>query len=181
MILKDIYVDDLLTGFDDVQVLTERKDEIIKILKSAKFQLRKWVSNEPSNLMIANSDSCPMDVLQVGKEFKTLGILWDPVNDVLSYKIGTFDSSMKPTKRNILSTVSQILRPFGSTWSNYYKSKNFITKALDFTTIMGRVYSSRPSHCLGSISARSSMHWRNYNTSSRFIKQVSTFGGTRIL
>ena len=43
-----------------------------------------------------------MDILQVGKEFKTLGILWDPVNDVLSYKIGNFDSSMKPTKRNAL-------------------------------------------------------------------------------
>lgn len=47
VIKRNFYVDDLLTGADTVNALIQLKQDIICILDSAKFQLRKWISNAP--------------------------------------------------------------------------------------------------------------------------------------
>lgn len=45
VICRDFYVDDLLTGCDDLSELRSLKQDIIKILDSAGFTLAKWNSN----------------------------------------------------------------------------------------------------------------------------------------
>jgi len=44
--LRDFYVDDLVSGADTVQEALQIKSELIQLLQSGKFELRKWASNE---------------------------------------------------------------------------------------------------------------------------------------
>ncbi|XP_050303742.1 uncharacterized protein LOC126741390 [Anthonomus grandis grandis] len=47
VVLSDFYVDDLLTGENDVPGAIKLKSEISQILEKYGFELRKWVSNNP--------------------------------------------------------------------------------------------------------------------------------------
>lgn len=47
VILKDFYVEDLLTGANSVEELKKLKYDVTNILFSAKFELNKWKSNSP--------------------------------------------------------------------------------------------------------------------------------------
>lgn len=57
VICHDFYVDDLLTGCDDLNQLQSLKQDIIKILDSAGFQLAKWNSNKPSLLSLIEEEA----------------------------------------------------------------------------------------------------------------------------
>ena len=46
--LNNFYVDDLLSGGDDVSKLRRLKGEVTDILQSAGFHLHKWNTNEPT-------------------------------------------------------------------------------------------------------------------------------------
>ncbi|XP_076385707.1 uncharacterized protein LOC105663446 [Megachile rotundata] len=46
-ILRDFYVDDLLTGSDSITEIVQLKNNLTNILLSSGFELRKWASNEP--------------------------------------------------------------------------------------------------------------------------------------
>lgn len=72
------YVDDLLTGSDFKEEILCLQCDINKILVSAGFQLRKWLSNDISlcNKFIIN-ENLESSVLMLGDDdvTKTLGIL----------------------------------------------------------------------------------------------------------
>ena len=46
-ILKDFYVDDLLSGANSIEEAIQMQDELNKTLSKGQFSLRKWISNEP--------------------------------------------------------------------------------------------------------------------------------------
>ncbi len=46
-ILKDFYVDDVLTGSDCIETVLEIRKPISFILNDAKFNLKEWCSNDP--------------------------------------------------------------------------------------------------------------------------------------
>ena len=73
-IMKDFYVDDLLTGantIDEVRILWQ---QISQILSTAGFTLRKWASNDPRTL--DKHDERPQRVeIKADKDPKTLGLL----------------------------------------------------------------------------------------------------------
>lgn len=48
IIKRDFYVDDLLSGANDIKNLLRIKEEITQILRSARFNLHKWKSNHSS-------------------------------------------------------------------------------------------------------------------------------------
>lgn len=60
VIFRDFYVDDLLTGADTVNNLLRIKQDIISILTSAKFELRKWKSNVPGFSDYPSNESAVM-------------------------------------------------------------------------------------------------------------------------
>jgi len=55
-VLRDFYVDDMLTGTDTVDELKPIRDETIQLLKLGTFELSKWTSNCPELLEIDNRD-----------------------------------------------------------------------------------------------------------------------------
>lgn len=118
-ILKDFYVDDLLTGSNDLTELQIRCQVIDSLLKSSHFILRKWHSNCLKALVNINNSNFDSSVsnktLALGETdiSKILGIHWLGKQDLLKYKINFCPISNDVTKRKLLSVIAQIYDPLG--------------------------------------------------------------------
>lgn len=113
-ILRDFYMDDLLTGFDTIEHAETVCLTITDILRNAKFELRKFVSNEPTILEKFKTDNDSLSVLNItGSQTKgTLGLQWCCESDELIYRFRN-NTRKAFSKRAILSVVSQIFDPLG--------------------------------------------------------------------
>lgn len=111
IIRRDFYVDDLLTGADSAQVLEELLCQIVNILKSAGFHLRKWLINSSINL----KDTDHSQICQIGNndESRTLGVSWQPQLHEFIYQISQLNISRKVIKREIFSVTARIFDPLG--------------------------------------------------------------------
>ncbi|XP_076245382.1 uncharacterized protein LOC143185936 [Calliopsis andreniformis] len=110
-IIKDFYVDDLLTGANSIDEARKLRREISDILHSAGFPLRKWASND--SRILDNEDEGPQRVeIKEDKDSKTLGLLWIVKEDALRYSVTT-STQHRITKRTILSETSKIFDPLG--------------------------------------------------------------------
>ncbi|XP_057671162.1 uncharacterized protein LOC130902897 [Diorhabda carinulata] len=114
-ILKDMYVDDLLTGSNDLIELQKLCKDIYDVLSSANFILRKWISNIFQVVCGFKDNNISNAILDIGdkESCKTLGIQWDNKNDILKYTIKQFTHRNTITKRHILSIIAQIYDPLG--------------------------------------------------------------------
>ena len=119
--LRDLYVDDTATSFNDLMKATEFYHLTKNILAIGGFNLRKWETN---NLVLRNiisqeetlndiqnekTDESTYAQLQLGFSNhafrKVLGLNWDTNNDFLVYKFADIiavASKLEITKRNIL-------------------------------------------------------------------------------
>lgn len=115
IILRDFYVDDLLTGSDCKETLSIHCYPVAEILKQGCFPLRKWISNEPSILEGIQVSNEGFSVLSLGpnENTKTLGLQWCCNSDYLSYSISLNIKEKTATKRSILSNISRIYDPLG--------------------------------------------------------------------
>ena len=111
VIIRDFYVDNLLTGVNTLLEARKVQHELIEVLPSAGLELRKWASNNPQ-VFEEDNVSAKEKVIQSDKDPKTLGLSWDPHEDRLKYTIKD-SSSEKVTKRTILSKIAQIFDPLG--------------------------------------------------------------------
>ncbi|XP_018315455.1 uncharacterized protein, partial [Mycetomoellerius zeteki] len=109
IIRDDFYVDDLLSGGDDINTLRRLKDELTEILQSAGFCLHKWNTNEPT-ILDASSD---VQALPRCDEIKTLGIGWNTTDDYLQYRTRAIEGGQRATKRTVLSIIAQLYDPLG--------------------------------------------------------------------
>lgn len=117
-ILRDIYMDDILTGTNCKESLIQIQNDVSRILASGGFELRKWLSNDPTlleNFTINNDLDCSILRLGENEQNKTLGIYWNPNQDTIGYSIDDigFVNRNGVTKRLILSVSSQIFDPLG--------------------------------------------------------------------
>lgn len=116
-ILSDFYVDDLLTGGQDIQELIQRATDIEAILQAANFPLHKWVSNSPEIMKQFSSPNMTShrELINFGdhNNNKTLGLYWSPEDDFLQYSVKESNTRSSRTKRNLLSDISQIWDPLG--------------------------------------------------------------------
>ncbi|XP_072395159.1 uncharacterized protein [Diabrotica undecimpunctata] len=113
-ILKDFYVDDLLTGGDTIENVRNLKAKITDILKGGGFSLRKWVSNRKEILNDERDSSVDIEHYFSDKDVtNTLGVLWNSNEDTLRYSINIDKSQTRVTKRIILSTIARIFDPMG--------------------------------------------------------------------
>ncbi|XP_075170259.1 uncharacterized protein LOC142242579 [Haematobia irritans] len=111
-----MYVDDVLTGYHDVDTAVESRDQLIRVLSSAKFELRKWTSNE-----LAILESLPADHLVDAKllEFveasrsKPLGIRWNAQLDLFYFEMKPIEQKSRFTKREVLSAIARLFDPVG--------------------------------------------------------------------
>ncbi|XP_062714016.1 uncharacterized protein LOC134290827 [Aedes albopictus] len=111
----DTYVDDFLSGAKDVQKARDLKQQVVEILESAGFHLRKWTTNCPELLQDAAQDEQePVDVklAEQPNAVKALGIRWLPKEDTFSFKVSLNVNSVN-TKRQLLSDSCKLFDPFG--------------------------------------------------------------------
>ena len=120
-IKRDFYVDDILTGADSVDEAKALQSSLIEVLKEAKFDLRKWTCSDASLILDlppeyreANEN---LEFLDKDHTIKTLGIVWNPTQDVFLFKVAhvendSFDKQ-NTTKRQMLSDISKIFDPLG--------------------------------------------------------------------
>lgn len=115
LIFRDMYVDDLITGFNDEQQGIAICNEISGILKSASFSLRKWVSNSNTILNGLNDTSDSFGILDLGENdrIKTLGVQWVSKSDLLGYRVANYFEHSPITKRTLLSTIARLYDPLG--------------------------------------------------------------------
>ncbi|XP_055922824.1 uncharacterized protein LOC129953606, partial [Eupeodes corollae] len=114
IILNDFYVDDVMTGADSIDEVIKLQADLVELLKSAGFHLRKWTTNcWPLLLSIPEEqrELSPVD-FEESSSVKLLGLQWCPSRDCFSYKV-RLDTSKTVTKRRILSEASRIFDPIG--------------------------------------------------------------------
>lgn len=115
IILKDFYVDDLISGAATIEEAFKLRNNISNLLAKSGFLLRKWASN---NKNILKSETSQLNTshysISDDKDIKALGVFWSPSDDTLKYSTN-FNTNLKGriTKRFILSIISQIFDPLG--------------------------------------------------------------------
>ncbi|XP_058449018.1 uncharacterized protein LOC131428978 [Malaya genurostris] len=116
--LKSFYVDDVLTGSDDLEEAKKLQRDLTEMLMRGGFELRKWCANNAAIL-----DEIPVEFCEKQLDFenhdvngviKTLGLLWNPVDDVFVFHAKPMDDSFKSfTKRQIMSEIARLFDPLG--------------------------------------------------------------------
>ncbi|XP_055370715.1 uncharacterized protein LOC129605155 [Condylostylus longicornis] len=99
--VRDFYVDDIISGSDTM---------------TAQLKLHKWGCNDPRLLSdIPEADREKEKVFKNDNEgyIKTLGLCWQPSQDVFSFITAWPDIDEKVTKRKIISEVSRLFDPLG--------------------------------------------------------------------
>ncbi|XP_055542583.1 uncharacterized protein LOC129728193 [Wyeomyia smithii] len=127
---EDFYVDDMLSGVSTVEEGKLLIKELIDLLQSAGFSLRKWNSNSeelmqnvPEHL---RDERTMLELDSSSATIKTLGLVWEPNTD--SFRISTpkWENDTPITKRIILSDASRIFDPLGIVGPVVIQAKLFI-------------------------------------------------------
>lgn len=116
VIINDMYVDDYLSGNDNITNLIEICRGVIRELKNGQFNLRKWYSNDSyilEQLHGKHTDNMLLN-LNKNKQAKTLGLLWACNTDHFVYSLESIKIDKNIfCKRTILSVIAQIFDPLG--------------------------------------------------------------------
>ncbi|GFW55351.1 uncharacterized protein TNCV_117351 [Trichonephila clavipes] len=115
VIMSDVYMDDLLTGADDLESGRKLQVQLVSMLKGAGMELHKWSASNPLLLPVS---ICQVKDLSYSSstETKTLGLLWKPHPDSFAFKISPMTSNcdnLIVTKKSVISTIARIFDPLG--------------------------------------------------------------------
>ncbi|XP_044312560.1 uncharacterized protein LOC123037129 [Drosophila rhopaloa] len=125
IILRDFYVDDLITGGQSTQEVLEIMSQTTNLLARGGFKLRKWCSNE-RDVLDKVPDSENKTFLKFDDFTKTLGLALDPAADVFRFSFSPIQVSPKPCKRLVLSTIARVYDPLGLIGPVVAKAKIFL-------------------------------------------------------
>ncbi|XP_062704021.1 uncharacterized protein LOC134286428 [Aedes albopictus] len=115
---EDVYVDDVVSGADTIEQAEQLRSDLTEMLSSGGFPVHKWCASDPTIL-----DSVPEEDRErflefensdVNKVIKTLGLLWDPDEDIFRFHCQLkFQTLSVPTKRIVLSEIARLFDPLG--------------------------------------------------------------------
>ncbi|XP_055632944.1 uncharacterized protein LOC129773372 [Toxorhynchites rutilus septentrionalis] len=128
-VANDFYVDDFLSGADDVESAIRIRREVSAMLASAEIPMKKWASNSVEVLEdIPPEDRSiqPWHDLQDPQSVSTLGLIWEPITDIFRFKVQLPLPAAVLTKRRIMSYVAQIFDPLGLVGPAVTKAKLFM-------------------------------------------------------
>ena len=114
---RSFYVDDLLSGGNDVAQAQARKERAIEIMKDATFELHKWNSNCPELEGTRDMNKCEdrsfaKQQFQVSpNESSLLGLKWDKAADRLSVVFPRNECAT--TKCEVLRQLAKVYDPLG--------------------------------------------------------------------
>ncbi|KAH9639102.1 hypothetical protein HF086_009071 [Spodoptera exigua] len=112
---QSFYMDDVLHGSHSVELAAKLKQDLITLLKSGGFNLRKW----SSNVSALQDDTIGASRKQENFDFKeletskTLGLRWNSKGDLFTFQSKIEPSNKTPTKRSMLSDISKLFDPLG--------------------------------------------------------------------
>ncbi|UYV79990.1 hypothetical protein LAZ67_18001335 [Cordylochernes scorpioides] len=116
IIREDFYVDDLVTGCPTVEDDKGLMQQLIAVLGSGGFVLRKWVSNGTSIIedlpLLLRGKGEVMEFNRKESNVNVLGIQWDPRDDTLNISCKSGPADIK-SKRQIVSAIARIYAPCG--------------------------------------------------------------------
>ncbi|XP_075167713.1 uncharacterized protein LOC142239838 [Haematobia irritans] len=125
VVTKDFYVDDMITGADDLHTLQLIKKEVTEILTHSNFSLSKWHSN---CLNLSLTDAGIKEVRIDDDSTSTLGISWYTSDDTFRFEFRPSKLYSHNTKRSILSLTSTLFDPMGLLSPLIIKSKILLQK-----------------------------------------------------
>lgn len=112
---ESFYTDDLLSGTHDISSARKLQTDLINLLKSGGFNLRKWTSNKSELLEGVSRNQVKQDIFDFKQKesTKTLGLRWNPTEDKFIFQFSLNSSNSKTTKRTLLSDISKLFDPLG--------------------------------------------------------------------
>ncbi|XP_055522628.1 uncharacterized protein LOC129716819 [Wyeomyia smithii] len=131
-LLKNFYINVLFGGTDTEEEGTELCSQLISLLQSAGFNLHKWASNNPNIIknipaeLRENRDALEID--SSSSPVKTLGLLWQPFEDVFRFKVPEWPERSAITKRSVLSDAARLFDPLGLLGPTVLISKLFMQR-----------------------------------------------------
>lgn len=108
VIKEDFFVDDLITGHDDPEILISICEKTSKVLQAGCFPLRKWTLS----CDVTHNISKELSIGQITQN-KTLGLGWYNSTDELYFATRIDTNNILLTKRGMLATIAQIYDPLG--------------------------------------------------------------------
>ncbi|XP_070518810.1 uncharacterized protein [Cardiocondyla obscurior] len=114
ILLKETYMNDILTGADTVLDAKEKLSQLIEICTAGGFTLKKWATSSVELSKLLPSATEQREVLKwhpaVGHTI--LGLQWFPVTDSFCFKVQLANNATF-TKRQILSETARLFDPLG--------------------------------------------------------------------
>lgn len=118
IILHDFYMDDLLSGKDNIEEAIEVQRQITTILKLGGFKLQKWCSNSTEFMKELQDkeifEESNRTEIQIKEKIKTLGVTWEVQGDKLTILNQLKDiEETNITKRKVLAEIASLFDPMG--------------------------------------------------------------------
>ncbi|KRZ02789.1 hypothetical protein T11_10900 [Trichinella zimbabwensis] len=109
---------DVISRNADYEVALNRlREEFDRPAKAIRHQIEKLVQAPPKDVGLRSQydNTLPFrsDPKPAGRLWKTLGVLWDPKSDRLSFRQPEVDAEAQDTKRTLLSLAATIFDPLG--------------------------------------------------------------------
>lgn len=126
----DTYMDDTISGAADVPSALRIQRELIDILHTAGYELKKWASNSDEVLQAVPESDREVNIpLSLNQDdcVKALGIYWNTSADAFGFAVN-FESYRDTTltKRIVLSLIARIFDPLGLLAPVIVKAKIFM-------------------------------------------------------
>lgn len=115
-VAEDFYVDDFISGAEDVSTALQVRRQTSAMLSSGGYPLRKWASNSPE--VLAEIPEAELGIqsfydLSDSQSVSTLGLVWEPSPDILRSNINLPLPAAILSRRIVLSYIAQIYDPLG--------------------------------------------------------------------
>lgn len=134
-VLRDFYMDDLMTGCQTVEEGLKIYKEINEMMIRGGFELQKWVSSDGDLLERMGKVKGEQEgKLEIGSEkesekvMKVLGLTWNNATDEFEYSVQLPPLSTPVTKRKVISDISRLFDPLGWIAPTIIMAKIFIQK-----------------------------------------------------
>lgn len=114
-VTEDFYMDNQMSGCDDLTELISIQQQVNQMFESAGMKLRKFAANNPELLRGIPSDDIEKLITIQNHDNTTnaLGLIWDPEADQFMFKTPEIQTKIKWTKRLLLSELKKIFDPLG--------------------------------------------------------------------
>ena len=134
-IQQNIYVDNIVSGFSNVDAAVKYYHKSREIMSAARFNLHSWASNHSAITTLAQQDKTADNRTIVN----VLGLLWNTDTDTLTLnpKEPTYTIHSLITKRDILKDVSRLFDPLGFVTPITMLSKIFLQELWQYTNCTG--------------------------------------------